>query len=67
MNKKESPLIPYAFTFQQNEAEMSLSEHLEEVRQRAFWSLASLVVDNYCMFSKCKKYCKTITRTSIRN
>jgi sec-independent protein translocase protein TatC len=44
MNKKESPLIPYAFTFQQNEAEMSLSEHLEEVRQRAFWSLASLVV-----------------------
>ena len=44
MNKKSSTLIPYSFTFQQNEAEMSLSEHLEEVRQRAFWSLASLIV-----------------------
>nr|BDA98274.1 Sec-independent translocase component C [Rhodomonas sp. NIES-1006] len=44
MNKKDSTLIPYAFSFQQNEAEMSLAEHLEEVRQRAFWSLASLII-----------------------
>nr|YP_001293561.1 Sec-independent translocase component C [Rhodomonas salina]ABO70753.1 Sec-independent protein translocase component TatC [Rhodomonas salina] len=44
MNTKDSSLIPYAFTFQQNEAEMSLAEHLEEVRQRAFWSLTSLLL-----------------------
>jgi sec-independent protein translocase protein TatC len=44
MNKQSSSLIPYSFSFQQNEAEMSLAEHLEEVRQRAFWSLASLIL-----------------------
>ena len=44
MNKKESNLIPYSFSFQQNEAEMSLTEHLEEVRQRAFWSVTSLIL-----------------------
>lgn len=43
MNKNNSSLIPYAFSFEQNEAEMSLTEHLEEVRQRAFWSVASLL------------------------
>ena len=36
-------LIPYSISFEQNEAEMSLTEHLEEVRQRAFWSLSLLV------------------------
>jgi len=36
-------LIPYLISFEQNEAEMSLTEHLEEVRQRAFWSLSLLV------------------------
>ena len=39
VNKK---LIPYSIAFEQNEAEMSLTEHLEEVRQRAFWSLSLL-------------------------
>lgn len=39
-NKK---LIPYSISFEQNEAEMSLTEHLEEVRQRLFWSLSLLV------------------------
>ena len=39
-NKK---LIPYSISFEQNEAEMSLTEHLEEVRQRVFWSLSLLV------------------------
>ena len=38
-----SKLIPYSISFEQNEAEMSLTEHLEEVRQRAFWSLSLLV------------------------
>jgi hypothetical protein len=33
-NKK---LIPYSISFEQNEAEMSLTEHLEEVRQRVLW------------------------------
>ena len=31
-----SKLIPYSISFEQNEAEMSLTEHLEEVRQRLF-------------------------------
>ena len=39
-NKK---LIPYSISFEQNEAEMSLTEHLEEVRQRAFWSFSLLL------------------------
>ena len=39
-NKK---LIPYSISFEQNEAEMSLTEHLEEVRQRLFWSLSLLI------------------------
>ena len=37
-------LIPYSISFEQNEAEMSLTEHLEEVRQRAFWSLSLLLI-----------------------
>jgi len=37
-------LIPYSISFEQNEAEMSLTEHLEEVRQRAFWSLSLLSI-----------------------
>ena len=41
VNKK---LIPYSISFEQNEAEMSLTEHLEEVRQRAFWSLSLLLM-----------------------
>ena len=41
VNKK---LIPYSISFEQNEAEMSLTEHLEEVRQRAFWSLSLLLI-----------------------
>ena len=41
VNKK---LIPYSIAFEQNEAEMSLTEHLEEVRQRAFWSLSLLLI-----------------------
>jgi len=41
VNKK---LIPYSIAFEQNEAEMSLTEHLEEVRQRAFWSLSLLLM-----------------------
>jgi len=41
--KINNRLIPYSISFEQNEAEMSLTEHLEEVRQRAFWSLSLLV------------------------
>jgi sec-independent protein translocase protein TatC len=37
-------LIPYSVNFKQTESEMSLSEHLEELRQRAFWSLGFLIV-----------------------
>ena len=49
-------LIPYSISFEQNEAEMSLTEHLEEVRQRAFWSLTLLVTAVFsCLFSS-EKY-----------
>jgi len=45
-------LIPYSISFEQNEAEMSLTEHLEEVRQRAFWSLTLLVTAVFsCLFT----------------
>src|SRR6056300_31374 len=37
-------LIPYSVNFKQSESEMSLSEHLEELRQRAFWSIGSLII-----------------------
>jgi sec-independent protein translocase protein TatC len=39
---KNDLLIPYALNIKQNDAEMSLSDHLEELRQRAFWSLSIL-------------------------
>jgi sec-independent protein translocase protein TatC len=41
---QSTSLIPYAVNFKQTDSEMSLSEHLEELRQRAFWSIASLVL-----------------------
>lgn len=37
-------LFPYALNIKQNDAEMSLSDHLEELRQRAFWVLSTLIV-----------------------
>jgi sec-independent protein translocase protein TatC len=53
LNKRSNnSIIPYAINFQQSEAEMSLSEHLEEVRQRGFWSLSLLVLMlGTCLFS----------------
>jgi sec-independent protein translocase protein TatC len=42
--KNNGELIPYLVNFQQKDSEMSLSEHLEELRQRAFWSLGSLII-----------------------
>jgi sec-independent protein translocase protein TatC len=42
--KNTAGLIPYSVNFKQNESEMSLSEHLEELRQRAFWSIGALIV-----------------------
>lgn len=42
--KNNESLIPYSVNFKQNESEMSLSEHLEELRQRAFWSISSLIL-----------------------
>jgi sec-independent protein translocase protein TatC len=59
LNKRSNnSIIPYAINFQQSEAEMSLSEHLEEVRQRGFWSLSLLVV----MVSTCLFSIKTIVK-----
>ena len=54
-NKK---LIPYSISFEQNEAEMSLTEHLEEVRQRAFWSLSLLLT----MITSCLIAVKSIVK-----
>nr|BDA99161.1 Sec-independent translocase component C [Hemiselmis andersenii] len=41
---KNAGLIPYSVNFKQSESEMSLSEHLEELRQRTFWSIGSLII-----------------------
>jgi sec-independent protein translocase protein TatC len=41
--KSNVGLIPYSVNFKQSESEMSLSEHLEELRQRAFW-IGSLII-----------------------
>jgi len=43
IKKEKNVLIPYSLTLRQNDAEMSLSDHLEELRQRAFWSIATLL------------------------
>jgi sec-independent protein translocase protein TatC len=40
--KEKNLLLPYALNIRQNDAEMSLSDHLEELRQRAFWSIATI-------------------------
>lgn len=43
-NNKVTSFIPYSINITQNDAEMSLSDHLEELRQRAFWSLTTLTI-----------------------
>ncbi len=43
-SKKSDSFIPYSLNITQNDAEMSLSDHLEELRQRAFWSLTTLTI-----------------------
>ena len=40
---KQDTFIPFALNIKQNDAEMSLTDHLEELRQRAFWSLSILI------------------------
>ena len=42
-DRKKPSLIPYSINIRQNDAEMSLSDHLEELRQRAFWSISLLM------------------------
>ena len=50
--KKQNLLISYSLDIRQNDAEMSLSDHLEELRQRAFWSIATLLSSIIvCVFS----------------
>ena len=43
MTTEKKLLIPYSLDIKQNDAEMSLSDHLEELRQRAFWSVSILL------------------------
>jgi hypothetical protein len=43
MEQNKKLLIPYSLNIKQNDAEMSLSDHLEELRERAFWSVAVLI------------------------
>lgn len=50
--KRKKVLVPYSLNIKQNDAEMSLSDHLEELRQRAFWSIAILLTSTMmCVFS----------------
>jgi len=52
MEQNKKLLIPYSLNIKQNDAEMSLSDHLEELRQRAFWSVSVLVSSILvCVFS----------------
>ena len=52
MTEKKKSLIPYSLDIRQNDAEMSLSDHLEELRQRAFWSVSILLTSIIlCVFS----------------
>ena len=54
--KINNKLIPYSISFEQNEAEMSLTEHLEEVRQRAFWFF-SIGNNRFRLSDNGKEYC----------
>jgi sec-independent protein translocase protein TatC len=52
INKRKLSLLPYKLNIKQSDAEMSLSDHLEELRQRAFWSVATLLSSILlCIFS----------------
>lgn len=52
MTEKKQSLIPYSLDIRQNDAEMSLSDHLEELRQRAFWAVSILLTSIIlCVFS----------------
>lgn len=57
--RSNSVLIPYTLNFKQVEAEMSLAEHLEEIRQRAFWSFSVLTT----MIISCIIFVKNIVKT----
>ena len=43
IKKSKKSLIPYDLDIRQSDAEMSLSDHLEELRQRAFWSVSTVL------------------------
>ncbi len=63
--KKQNLLIPYSLDIRQNDAEMSLSDHLEELRQRAFWSIATLLSSIIvCVFSV-KNIVKTLQEPAL--
>ena len=55
--KINNRLIPYSISFEQNEAEMSLTEHLEEVRQRAFLVSFSIGNNRFRLSNNSKEYC----------
>lgn len=58
-------LIPYAVNFKQTDSEMSLSEHLEELRQRAFWSIASLILSVIVCLVSVKTIVKVLQEPAI--
>jgi sec-independent protein translocase protein TatC len=49
---RKTSLFRYSINIKQDDAEMSLSDHLEELRQRAFWGVTSLVISiAFCIFN----------------
>lgn len=58
-------LVPYSVDFKQTESEMALSEHLEELRQRAFWAVGSMFVSVIICLINVKTIVKILQEPAI--
>lgn len=65
IKKEKNPLLPYSLTIRQNDAEMSLSDHLEELRQRAFWSIVTALSSIIVCISSVKSIVKILQEPAL--